>query len=94
MHIRHNIQNVLAHCYAVPTADSNSSSLKQITTILYLGTWGSLVELKCCTYIMVEANSHLKLLPASILDIQSVSAHAYAVHVHMVAALHSYTHPS
>ena len=44
------------------------SSLTQIPTILD----SSLVELKCCHYYMVEADSHLKLLPTSILDIYKV----------------------
>jgi hypothetical protein len=33
---------------------------------------GSLVESKRCHYVMVEADSHLKLIPASILDIYTV----------------------
>ncbi len=33
---------------------------------------GSLVESKGCDYIMVEADSHLKLLPTSILGIYKV----------------------
>jgi hypothetical protein len=41
---------------------------------------------------MFEADCHLKLLPVSILDIQSVWANWYAVHGHTVAALHSCTH--
>jgi hypothetical protein len=32
----------------------------------------SLVESKQCHYVMVEADSHLKLLPTSILDIYKV----------------------
>ncbi len=42
---------------------------------------------------MVEADSHLELLPPSILDIYKkieVWTHRYAVHRHKVAALHSY----
>ncbi len=34
----------------------------------FLGS-GSLVKSKRCHYIMVEADSHLKLLPSSVLDI-------------------------
>ena len=41
--------------------------------------WGSLVELKWCHYVMAKADSHLKLLPPSTLDIISVWAHWYAV---------------
>ena len=36
---------------------------------------GSLVESKLCDYVMVEADSHLKLLPTSILDIYNVIEH-------------------
>jgi hypothetical protein len=36
---------------------------------------GSLVESKCCDYVMVEAASHLKLLPTSMLDIHKVFEH-------------------
>ncbi len=38
------------------------------TTFLIFWGSGSLVESKWCHYFMVEADSHLKLLPASILD--------------------------
>ncbi len=55
----------------------------------------SLRELKWCHYFMVEADSHLKLLPASILDIYKVFKQIwYAVHGYTVAALHSHTHTS
>jgi hypothetical protein len=46
----------------------------------------SLVESTWCDYVMVEADSHLKLIPTSILHIQSVCAHWYAVHWHTAAA--------
>ncbi len=39
---------------------------------------------------MVEAESHLKLLPASMLDICTVFEHIYMLSIGMVAALHSY----
>jgi len=42
------------------------------TTLLNVLSSGSLVELKCLHYIMVEADSHLRLLPASILDINKM----------------------
>jgi hypothetical protein len=45
-------------------------------------------------YVLVEADSHLKLLPTSIRHIQSFWAHWYAIHGHTVSALHSYTHPA
>ncbi len=37
-----------------------------------LGFWVTYVELKCCHYIIVEADSHLKLLPTSTLYIYKV----------------------
>ncbi len=33
------------------------------------------MELKCCQYILVETDSHLKLHPSSILDIYKVFEH-------------------
>jgi hypothetical protein len=44
---------------------------------IWLRLWGSgsLVESKCCHYVMVEAGSHLKLLPTSILDLYKVFEH-------------------
>ncbi len=43
---------------------------------------------------MVEADSHLKLIPTSILYMYKVFEHIDTVHWHMVAALHSFTHPT
>ncbi len=137
-----------------------SCSLTQFTHSYRLRIWGSgsLVESNWCYYVIDEADSHLKLLPTSILDIYApclsaliccplaysysltqlhppylaqilgfwvtygvkmmllyhgwgwqtpltaspihirhihiVWAHVYTVHRHMVAALHSYTHPN
>jgi hypothetical protein len=45
------------------------------TTWVRFGDFGSLVESKRCHYIMVEAYIHLKLLPASTLDIYKVFEH-------------------
>jgi hypothetical protein len=44
---------------------------------IWLRFWGSgsLVESKQCYYAMVEADSHLKLLPTSVLDIYKVFGH-------------------
>ncbi len=42
------------------------------TTWLKVGVSLSLVESKCYQYIIVEADSHLKLLPSSISDIYKV----------------------
>ncbi len=44
------------------------------TSLRFWGS-GSLVESKRCDYVMVEADSHLKLLPTSILDISKVFEH-------------------
>ncbi len=53
------------------------------------------VESIWCDYGMVEAESPFKLLPHPYYThLQSVWAHWYAVHQHMVGAFHSYTHPT
>jgi hypothetical protein len=41
---------------------------------------------------MVEADSHLKLHPTSILDMCKVFVHIDMLHGHTVSALQSYTH--
>ncbi len=52
-------------------------------------------ESKWCDYVMVEADSHIKLLSTSkFRHIKSVWAHCYAVYCHRVAALHSYNPPT
>jgi hypothetical protein len=43
---------------------------------------------------MVEAESHLKLLPTSILDIYKVFEHIDMLSIGILAALYSYTHPT
>ena len=43
---------------------------------------------------MIEADSHLKLLPASILDIHKVFVQIAMLSIGAVAALHGYTHPT
>ena len=51
------------------------------TWLRFWGTW--LVESRWCHYLMVEADSHFKLLVTLIWDIyNSVWAHWYAVHCH------------
>jgi hypothetical protein len=40
----------------------------------FWGTW-SLVDLKLCIFVMVDAHSHLKLLPTFILDTYNVIEH-------------------
>jgi hypothetical protein len=84
-HIKH-MQSVWAHWYVVHM--HMVAALHSYTHPTLLRFWGSgsLVESKWCDYVMVEANSHLRLLHTSILDIKSVWAHWYAVHRHMVAA--------
>ncbi len=54
-----------------------SSSLTQFTHPTWLRFWGSgsLVESTWCDYVMVEADSHLKLLLTSILDMYKVFGH-------------------
>ncbi len=52
------------------------------TWLIFWGFW-SLMESKCCQYIMVETNSHLKLLPASMLDIYKVFEQIYMLSMGM-----------
>jgi hypothetical protein len=62
--------SVWADCYAV-----NCHTVAALHSFTHL-TWlrfessGSLVESKWCHYVMIEADSQLKLLPSSILDIK------------------------
>jgi hypothetical protein len=74
IHIRH-IQSVWANWYAVHS--NMVAALHSYTQPTLLRFWGSgsLVESKWCDYVMVEADSHLKLLPTSILDIYKVFEH-------------------
>ncbi len=74
IHIRH-IQSVWAHWYAVHR--HMIVALHSYTYPTWLRFWGSgsLVESKWCDYVMVEADSHLKLLPTSMLDIYKVFEH-------------------
>jgi hypothetical protein len=62
------IQSVWAHWYAVH--GDTVSALHSCTHPTWLRFWfwgsGSLVESKWCHYVMIEADSHLKLLHASI----------------------------
>ncbi len=91
IHVRHT-QQVWAHSYALN---------RHTVSALYIYTRPSwpmiypshfLVESKSCHYIMVVADSHLKLFPTTILNIYRMfeHIHIYAVHRHTVAALHSY----
>ncbi len=87
--IRH-IKSVWAHWYAVYRHMVVAIHIFTHPTWLRFVGSRSLVESKWCHYVIVEADSHLKLSPASILDIQKVFEHID--HRHMVAALHSHTH--
>ncbi len=71
IHLR-NIQRVWSHLYALhghTTVAPNS-----YTHTIWLRFWGSwsLVESKWCHYVLVVADSHLKLLPTYTLDIYKV----------------------
>jgi len=68
IHIRH-VKSVWAHWYAVHR--HALSALHSYTHPTWLRFWGSrsLVKAKLCDYVMLEADSHLKLLHISILDI-------------------------
>ncbi len=68
IHIRH-IQSVWAHWYAVHRhMVAALHSYTHPTWLRFWGTW-SHVELKWCNHVKVKADSHLNLLPTSILDI-------------------------
>ncbi len=74
IHIRHK-QSVWLHWYAVhrhTAVASNSYTLKAWRR--FCGS-GSLVESKWCHHVMVEVDSHLKLLPTSTLDLNKVVEH-------------------
>jgi hypothetical protein len=53
------------------------AALHSHTHTTWLKVWGfwALVESKLCQYLMVEADSHLKLLPSSLLDMCKVFEH-------------------
>ncbi len=67
IHIIH-VKSVWAHWYAVHGHEV--AALNSYTQLTWLIIWGSgsLVESKWCHYVMVLADSQLKLLPASTLD--------------------------
>ncbi len=75
IHIGH-IQSDWAHWYAIHGhAVSALHSYTHTTSWLRIWSSGSLVVLKQCVYVMVEADNHLKLLPTSILDMHKVFEH-------------------
>ncbi len=68
-------QRIWAHWYTVHWhMVAALHSFTQPTWHRFLGS-GSHVESKWCDYVMVEADSHLKLLPTSILDMYKVFKH-------------------
>ena len=71
MNMRH-IQSVWAHWYAVHWC--MVKALHSYIHSTWLRCWGtgSLVESKWYHYVMVEADSHLRLLPTSLWDIYKV----------------------
>ncbi len=74
IHVRH-IQSIWAHWYAVHWhMVAALHSYTHPTWLRILGA-GSHVESKWCHYVMVEADSHPKSLPTSILDIHKVFEH-------------------
>ncbi len=74
IHIRH-IQSDWAHWYVVYM--HTVAALHSFTHPTWLRFWDawSLVESKWCIFVMDDADSHLKLLPTSILDIYKVIEH-------------------
>jgi hypothetical protein len=71
IHVRH-IQSVWAHCYAIHGHSVSAlHSYSHHTWLIFWGS-GSPVESTWCDYVMVEADSHLKLCPTSILDTYKV----------------------
>ena len=69
-----------------------SSSLTQLYPpylAQIVGYMGSLVELTWCDYVIVEADSHVKLLPRSILHIYKVFEH-----IGILSIGTHYTHPT
>ncbi len=82
INIRH-IQSVWAHWYTVH--GHTVAALHSYTHPTWLRFWGSasLVESKWCDYVMVEADSHLKLLPTSILDIYKVFENIYILSIYI-----------
>ncbi len=68
-------------------------AIHSYTHTTWVRLWGSgpLVESKWCHYIMIKADSHLKLLPASILDIYKVFEDIDMLSMGMAVASNSYT---
>ncbi len=73
--LNRHVQSVWAHWYAVHR--HMVAALHIYTHPTWLRFWGtgSLVVSKWCHYVIVKGDSHLKLLPASILDMYKVFEH-------------------
>jgi len=69
------IQSVWAHWYAVHQHKVAALHSYTHNNWPIFGGSGSLVETKWCNYGIIEADSHLKLLPTSIFDIYKVFEH-------------------
>ncbi len=80
IHIRH-IQSDWADWYAVH--GHKVSALQSYTHPTWLRFWGSrsLVESTWCYYVMVDADSHLELLPTSILSICKLFEHIHMLSI-------------
>ncbi len=89
IHIRH-MKSVWAHWYAVHM--DMVAALHSYPHPTGLRFWGSgslvVVESKWCHYVMFEADSHLKLLPSSILDIFKVFEH---IDMHSISVVNGLT---
>ena len=70
------IDEGLSTLICLPLAYSSSLTSYTHTTKLRFWGSGSLVELKCYHYVIVEADSNFKLLPTSILDKYKVFEHS------------------
>ncbi len=93
-HIIH-IKSVWAHWHAVHGHMAVASNSYTHTTWFIFWGSGSLVESKCCHYIMVEADSPLQTVThIQTIHITSVWANWHAVHDHIAVVSNSYTHTS
>ena len=93
IHIRH-VQSVWTHWYAVHWFTVSPLHSYTHPTFLRFGVLGQLLSQMMWLFHdwgwqPTQTASHIH-----IRHMQSVWAHWYAVHMHMVAALHSYTHPT
>jgi hypothetical protein len=88
------LQSVWAHWGAVHWhMVAASHSYTHPSWLRFCGSW-SLVESTWCNYIVVEANSHLKLLLASISDITKGLSTLICCPLAYGSSLTQYTHPT